>query len=71
MRPRTLTVHEHLITSECLLESWAHESVTGTRLSKNGKVHVEEGQVDHERDDNEPNDACSKVSPKQLLSRSQ
>jgi len=45
-------MHQQLVANEGLLESRTHEGVTRTRVNENGKVNVEEREVDDERNHN-------------------
>lgn len=60
-------MHQQLVANEGLLESRAHEGVTRTRVNKNGKVNVEEREVDDERNHNQTNSTSQEVFPEVFL----
>jgi len=50
------------------LESRTHEGVTRTGMGKDGKVNIEEREIDDERDKDETSCLCGKVFPEIILS---
>jgi hypothetical protein len=63
----TFAVEQHLISGKGLLEARTHEAIAGTRLGKDSKVDIKEGEVDHERNKDETNCPCSEMFPKVIL----
>ena len=63
----TSAVEQHLISGKGLLEGRAHEAITGTGLSEDSEVNIEEREVNHERNKDETNRSCHEVFPKVIL----
>lgn len=64
---RTLTVQQHFIAHQCLLEGRAHESVAGSRFDQDSKVDVEDGEIYYQGHDNKAYSSSIEVSPELFL----
>lgn len=62
-----MCVHQHFISVKSLLESRAHERVSGSGVLEDLKVHPEEGQVDNCRNDNQANNTSEEVLVESVL----
>jgi hypothetical protein len=56
-----LTVQQHLIPGQGLLECRTHESISRSRVSKDCEVNVEERQIDNERNHDQSECPCTEM----------
>ena len=63
----TLTVEQKFISLQSLLERRAHKGVTRARIGQEGKMDVEDREVQEEGKYNERDSSCSEMSPKVFL----
>ena len=63
----TSAAHEHLITGQSFLECRTHEGITSSWLHENGKVYIEEREVDNERNKNKTNSTSNEMLPEIIL----
>jgi hypothetical protein len=60
----TLRIEQELVSSQSFLERRAHERVAWSGVLQNLEVDPEEGQVDHERENDETDSSIQEVTVK-------